>query len=96
MFEYTTSRRLRGLRGALLDLIIAGPPNDAGERWFCADLARFSQSELRDEARRLRLRLLLTPPREHDWPTTWLAERLQRIDAMLGAAAKSARVRRHA
>ncbi len=68
----------------MLDALIVGPPADPGERWFCDDLARFSSEELREERRRLRLRLLLTPSREKDrWSAVWLAARLEHVEALL-------------
>jgi hypothetical protein len=86
------------LRTVILDALIVEPPADPGERWFCDDLARFSSEELREERRRLRLRRLLTAPREKDrWPAVWLAARLERVEALLRAdttAAAWARARR--
>lgn len=89
---------IRGLRGALLDALVEGPPQDSGERWFCEDLMRFSLDELREEARRLELRSLLTPVRERtDWPARWCTDRLERVQALLRtrhAAGAWSRVRR--
>jgi len=70
----------------LLDVIIEGPPGDVGERWFQADLVRFSSEELREEARRLELRMLLTPIHERaNWPACWIVDRLERVHVLLRA-----------
>lgn len=76
--KYTTFGRL------LLEGIHPGPPPHAGEEWFCADLCRLDDAELQREQRRLRLRLLLTAPvARGQWPSSWIEERLQRIDTEL-------------
>jgi len=88
----------RGLRAALLEALTEGPPAHAGERWFGDDLGYFTFDELQQERQRLRLRLLLTPRPERDyWPSTWLADRLARVEELLAAergATAWAKVRR--
>lgn len=71
---------LRGFRGALLDAIADGPPLYPGQRWFNHDLPELPTDDLREEHRRCRLRLLLTPQTDRDrWPAAWFTERLTRV-----------------
>jgi hypothetical protein len=75
---------MRGLHGALLNLIAEDPPSWPGERWFGADLCYLDPEELQVERQRLKLRLLLTDPRERSrWPSTWLRDRLQKCERLL-------------
>lgn len=93
----THSSILNGLRDALLDTIIEGPPAWPGEKWFHADLAHLSREELVAERERLHLRLrLMTAIQCSRWPGVWFGERLERVEALLRtrhAAAGWSRVR---
>ncbi len=82
--DFTVLRqRAEALRG-LLEAIAPGPPTHPGERFFHKDLEGLNSEALSAERYRLRLRLLLTPPADVDcWPTTWLRERLGRVEALL-------------
>lgn len=93
MQRHHTQRQFRIARGAnfagLLDAIHPGPPSFASEGFFHDDLAAFGSAQLRDELRRLQLRVLLTDSVERDhWPTTWIRERIARIEEHLHVPAR--------
>lgn len=79
-------------RERFLETIIESPALiDAGQRWFNLDLDQLDQQQLREEAQRLRLRLLLTPRSERSsWPSTWIVQRLDALDALIRADRTSA------
>jgi hypothetical protein len=74
------------MKRALLASIAADPPRAGTDVFFHDDLRALALDELRDEQRRLQLRLLLTDRvARARWPASWLEERARRIDAELRA-----------
>lgn len=78
------TRRLTGLRTALLDALVEGPPAAPSDRWFNDDLWNLDRNRLLVERTQLRLRLSLEDLRSRDlWPTCWFVQRLQRVEQIL-------------